>query len=137
MKNECLICSVNLIETFGHVLIGTENGRIKIWDYFTGEFLKTIVLNYSDPLVEILIIDSVQNYQIICCSINQSFVNLVDPFNDCVKNIDLKNKFFIEFGCGVSPKLQFLNEKGKISIFAVDQRDNSKEISIWNIENFF
>ena len=88
------------------------------------------------PIIEILLIENILNndFVILAGSIKDKHIYIYSNVTDEIKKIDLFGKFYLEFGCGISKKIQFLDKFGEIKLITISQNLENRNLIIWDLE---
>ena len=146
MKNNCFICSLNCLTDSKTVVTGSKDGKIKFWNIELGETERVLTANLG-PIVELLVIDSnnndssnnkreiMNNIVTISCSSKDQNLVFTNVSNGNNGIIDIQSKVFIEYGCGVNPKLQLIRRsEGELQMVVINQSEREKVFSVWNVK---
>lgn len=145
IKNNCFVCSLNCLQDSKILLTGGKDGKIKLWNLETGEIERTLTANLG-PIVEIMIFEGNNNndqfkdnknwlkdLMVVTSSSKDQNLILTNVGNGNNELIDVGGKVFIEFGCGVNPKMQFVKNENGTQIIIVNQGEREKLFSVWNV----
>jgi len=146
IKNNTFICSLNTLSDNKTIVTGAKDGKIKFWSLETGECDRVLTANLG-PIVELLILDSnkgnenealtkkeiMGNIATISCSSKDQNLVLTNVGNGGNAVIDVQSKVFIEYGCGVNPKIQMMKRGEDMELIVINQSEKEKVFSIWTM----
>lgn len=148
IKNNTFVCSLNCLSDSRTLVTGSKDGKIKFWNMDSGESERVLTANLG-PIVELLLLEgnnnnneSTQNRREVlnnigtlsCSSKDQNLV-FTNAGNGNNGLVDVQGKVFIEYGCGVNPKLQVLRKgDGEMTLVVINQSEREKVFSIWTVK---
>ena len=138
IENDSLICCINTSQNNPEIfLTGSKDGKIKMWNILNGNCEREFICS-KNPVVEILLLENFdkggKNMMIFAIASKDDCFYIINSVLGNAKILKTNKDFFVEFGCGISHKMQFLNVDGDFKISTISQDFNNKNISIWDFE---
>ncbi|CAD8050117.1 unnamed protein product [Paramecium sonneborni] len=128
IKNQTLVCALNVVQLQNNqtkIISGGKDGKIREFDINSGELLSSQQVA-NGPIVEMIIAQDYVNYSII--SMSNKDRNLVITTQGINKVLDTNDQVFIEFGCGVYPKMEVTDRAGQLQLNILSQKQDVQKI---------
>ncbi|CAD8054098.1 unnamed protein product [Paramecium primaurelia] len=127
IKNQTLVCALNVVQIQNNtkIISGGKDGKIREFDINTGELLQSQQVT-NGPIVEMIVAQDYVNYSII--SMSNKDRNLVITTQGVNKVLDTNDQVFIEFGCGVYPKMEVVDKSGQLQLNIISQKQDIQKI---------
>ncbi|CAD8134493.1 unnamed protein product [Paramecium octaurelia] len=127
IKNQTLVCALNIVQIQNNIKIisGGKDGKLREFDANTGELLSSQQVT-NGPIVEMIVAQDYVNYSII--SMSNKDRNLVMTSQGVNKVLDTNDQVFIEFGCGVYPKMEVVDKGGQLQLNIISQKQDIQKI---------
>ncbi|CAD8134720.1 unnamed protein product [Paramecium pentaurelia] len=127
IKNQTLVCALNVVQIQNNtkIISGGKDGKIREFDINTGELLQSQQVT-NGPIVEMIIAQDYVNYSII--SMSNKDRNLVITTQGVNKVLDTNDQVFVEFGCGVYPKMEVVDKQGQLQLNIISQKQDIQKI---------
>ncbi|CAD8051290.1 unnamed protein product [Paramecium sonneborni] len=127
IKNQTLVCALNIIQIQNNtkIISGGKDGKIREFDINTGDLLSSQQVA-NGPIVEMIVAQDYVNYSVI--SMSNKDRNLIITTQGINKVLDTNDQVFIEFGCGVYPKMEVIDRTGQLQLNILSQKQDVQKI---------
>ena len=145
IKNNTFVCSVNILSDNKTLVSGSKDGKLKFWNLENGECDRVLTANLG-PIVEVLVLEGanaeneglgrkevMNNVAVVSCSSKDQNLVMTNVGNGVNGVVDVQGKAFIEYGCGVNPKIQMLKVGEECEMVVINQSEREKVFSVWKI----
>ena len=136
-SNDKLVCSlISCPFTQNEIAIGTKEGKVRIIDLNKG-MIRSEISICDSPIIELLCVQSsdFESSIFIASALKCSSIFAFSfGANSQIKTLNLDSGHFIEFGCGISPKMQFLRtSENSAKIVSINQSNSNGGYGIWDL----
>ncbi|CAK72380.1 unnamed protein product (macronuclear) [Paramecium tetraurelia] len=127
IRNQTLVCALNIVQIQNNtkIISGGKDGKIREFDINTGELLSQQQVT-NGPIVEMIVAQDYVNYSVI--SMSNKDRNLVMTSQGVNKVLDTNDQVFVEFGCGVYPKIEVVEKAGQLQLNIISQKQDVQKI---------